>query len=209
MRRRSDEESTSIMILKQQSRLLIAAGILAFLPSCSIKQNGVGVSMATDQVMPAANDTVYVEAGSGAPQTPPVMPGLGDSTVPANSYAHVNSSPGAVPASGESYTVRSGDTLYAVARRHGITLSKLAEANGLSVTDHLRIGQTLVIPRGSATTTTHSYGGSSRSYTVRSGDTLSSIAHRFGVSLSALLRANGLSSAQAGHLRVGQKLIIP
>lgn len=197
------------MSLNRQSRLLIAAGILVLLPSCSIKQNGVGVSMGTDQVMPAASDTVYIEAGSGAPQTPPVMPGLGDSSVPANTFVHTGVTPGVVPASGTSYTVRSGDTLYAVARRNGITLSKLAEANGLSVTDHLRIGQTLIIPQGSGTTTTHGYGGSSRSYTVRSGDTLSSIAHRFGVSLSALLRANGLSSAQAGHLRIGQKLIIP
>ena len=204
-------QPASALTVHRQGRLLRAVGLLLILPSCHVSQNGVGVTMATDQVMPASNDTVYVEAGSGAPQTPPVLPGAGDPSVPPNSYAHPGSLYGSTPASsgGSHYTVRSGDTLYAVARRHGITLSQLAEANGLSVTDHLRIGQTLLIPQAGATTTTHSYSGSSRSYTVRSVDTLSAIAHRFGVSLSALLRANGLSSAQAGHLRVGQKLIIP
>ena len=50
---------------------------------------------------------------------------------------------------GSSYTVRSGDTLYALARRHGVTTDALQRANGLDGAA-LRIGQTLVIPVGDA-----------------------------------------------------------
>ncbi len=48
-----------------------------------------------------------------------------------------------------------------------------------------------------------------RTYTVQSGDTLSGIAARFNVSVSALLEANGLTSEQGDALRLGQELIIP
>lgn len=48
-----------------------------------------------------------------------------------------------------------------------------------------------------------------RTYTVQPGDTLRSIAEQFGVSVQALLDANGLTPEQADSLRQGQELIIP
>ncbi len=57
------------------------------------------------------------------------------------------------PAAGAStYTVVSGDTLYSISRRYGVTLRELAAANGLSPADSLRIGQRLKLPGGAATT---------------------------------------------------------
>ncbi|NNJ10113.1 LysM peptidoglycan-binding domain-containing protein [Chloroflexales bacterium ZM16-3] len=48
-----------------------------------------------------------------------------------------------------------------------------------------------------------------RTYTVESGDSLRSIAEQFGVSVDAILQANGLTPAQGDALRVGQELVIP
>jgi hypothetical protein len=49
----------------------------------------------------------------------------------------------------QNYTVRRGDTLYGIARKHGITPTRLAARNGLSKNYYVRIGQRLVIPEGS------------------------------------------------------------
>ena len=105
--------------------------------------------------------------------------------------------------SGKNYTVKSGDTLSAIAARHGVSLSTLLRANDLSMSSVIYPGQKLKLS-GSASSTNSSSssssssaasssGSSSTSYTVKSGDTLSAIAARQGVSLSTLLRANGLS----------------
>jgi LysM repeat protein len=48
-----------------------------------------------------------------------------------------------------------------------------------------------------------------RRYTIEPGDTLRDIAERFGVSIAAILEANGLTPEQADSLRPGQEIIIP
>ena len=53
-------------------------------------------------------------------------------------------------AAGGTHTVASGDTLYAIARRHGVSVSAITAANGLTGSA-LRIGQTLTIPQGGDT----------------------------------------------------------
>lgn len=86
-----------------------------------------------------------------------------------------------------SYTVKTGDSLFLIANRFGVTVSALRSANGLSH-DWIYPGDTLRIPT-SATTPAPS--GST--YTVRTGDSLFLIANRFGVTVGALRSANGLS----------------
>jgi hypothetical protein len=58
----------------------------------------------------------------------------------------VSSKKGTSSRSGGSYTIKRGDTLGAIARKHGTTVSKLKAANGLS-SDFIREGRTLKIPR--------------------------------------------------------------
>jgi N-acetylmuramoyl-L-alanine amidase len=106
---------------------------------------------------------------------------------------------GAAPAAARThYVVRYGDTLTAIARDHGVGLRRLARANHRPVNGILRAGSALVIP-GRA-----SGGGT---YTVRWGDTLSGIGARFGVSVDALARANGISAR--GLLLAGSTLHLP
>ena len=93
------------------------------------------------------------------------------------------------------YTVKSGDSLYSIARKYGITVDALKSANG-KTSNLLSIGEVLVIP-----TTT-----GARTYTVKSGDSLWKIATTYGVSVNALKQANGLSS---DLLSIGQILVIP
>lgn len=83
------------------------------------------------------------------------------------------------------YTVRYGDTLSAIASRYGTSTSTLASINGISNPNWIYPGQVLKLSGGS----------SARSYTVRSGDTLSGIASRLGTSWTALKAKNGLANA--------------
>ncbi len=94
------------------------------------------------------------------------------------------------------YVVKSGDSLYSIARRYGVTVDALKSANG-KTSNLLSIGEVLVIPTNTNTT---------RTYTVKSGDSLWKIATTYGVSVNTLKQANGLTS---DLLSIGQILVIP
>ncbi|WP_426755992.1 LysM peptidoglycan-binding domain-containing protein [Myxococcus sp. Y35] len=100
------------------------------------------------------------------------------------------------------YSVRSGDTLSALAKRFNTSVSSLAKTNGISNPDRIYAGQTLRIPDGFDAP--RSSGGS---YTVKSGDTLSGIAGRYGTTVSALAKANNI--ANPNLIYAGQRLTIP
>lgn len=102
------------------------------------------------------------------------------------------------------YVVQPGDTLVGIAARYGVTVTQLANANGLSWNVWVYVGQQLVIP-GVAPAPAPS--PASGSYVVQRGDTLSSIAVRFGTTVAALLTTNGLTNAN--FIYVGQTLVIP
>lgn len=101
------------------------------------------------------------------------------------------------------HRVRSGETLSHIARRYGVSVRAIQNWNGLSST-RIRAGQRLRI---GATPTERARVASGRTHTVRPGETLSGLAQRFGVSLSTLSRANGLTTRS--RLRIGQRLRIP
>lgn len=113
------------------------------------------------------------------------------------------------------HTVRRGDNLWKIARKHGVTVATLRAENGLDPRDGLSIGQSLKVPkldaprpRGKAARRQAKAGARGRTrYTVRSGDNLSKIARKFGVKVGALLKRNGLK--RNATLRPGQKLMIP
>jgi LysM repeat protein len=91
------------------------------------------------------------------------------------------------------YVVQPGDTLLKIAARHAVSVSQLAEANGLRWNSWVYAGQRLVIPTNVV-------------YIVRRGDTLSSIARRYGTNVQAIVQLNRLSSTR---IIVGQRLLIP
>ncbi len=99
--------------------------------------------------------------------------------------------------SSSTHTVRSGDTLYDIALRYGVTVTALRRANGLS-TSRIYPGKVLRIPAQVDTGSPPPDRAANQpdTYMVRKGDTLYDIARRFGTSISALRRANGLSSSR-------------
>ncbi|MEK4946439.1 LysM peptidoglycan-binding domain-containing protein [Carnobacterium sp. FSL W8-0810] len=100
--------------------------------------------------------------------------------------------------SSTSYTVKSGDTLTGIGSKYGVTVSDLKSWNSLK-TDAIYVNQTLTIKGGSistgGSTTTPSTGNtSSTSYTVKSGDTLTGIGSKYGVTVSDLKSWNSLKT---------------
>ncbi|MBX2998506.1 MAG: LysM peptidoglycan-binding domain-containing protein [Caldilineaceae bacterium] len=107
------------------------------------------------------------------------------------------------PVDSTHYVVRAGDSLSVLARRFNTTVQAIARANGIADTSHIRVGQRLIIPTGYAYPPSV-YGFY---YTVKAGDTLSSIAKWYGVNLNTLASANWLSNVD--KIYVGQRLYIP
>ena len=97
------------------------------------------------------------------------------------------------------YVVKSGDTLFLIAKRYGISVESLKTANSMT-SDYLQAGRGLTIPGASSGST------STGKYTVQSGDTFYLLAVRFGTTIGAIQRANGLSGTM---LYTGQQLSIP
>ena len=90
------------------------------------------------------------------------------------------------------YTVKSGDSLYSIARRYNTTVDELRRLNNLTSTS-LSIGQVLKVPTATDT--------SSQTYTVKSGDSLYSIARKYNTTVDELKRLNNLTSTL---LSIGQ-----
>ncbi len=105
-----------------------------------------------------------------------------------------------------SITVRSGDTLSAIAARNGVTLAALLRANPQVKNANLIYpGEQLSLP-GHSGTSSFSPAPAGK-YTVRPGDTLGAIAARYGVSVSAIAQASGVRNVNL--ISVGQVLTIP
>jgi LysM repeat protein len=108
------------------------------------------------------------------------------------------------PDGSRAYVVQPGDSLFAIARQHGVTVADLVTANGLTITSVIHPGQQLAVP---AATSAPTAPAGRATYTVRPGDSLFAIAQRLGVSSRSLLAANGLTVTSVIH--PGQQLAIP
>ena len=152
-----------------------------------------------------------------ASTVPPVAPGQ-TSAVPA-----VSSSPAerqlvasSVPAT---VLVKQGQTVWEIARVHRVSMDAIVQANGLRSADVIQMGQRLIIPgktavRSQAPSTpapararAPAVSDRSMAVAVRKGQTLWQIARMYGVSVDAIVQANGLRSAE--YILAGQRLTIP
>ena len=115
----------------------------------------------------------------------------------------------------KTYTVKAGDTASAVASRNGISLAQLKSYNNIANINLIYVGQVLVVGEGSTTsqpsqaaskpaTSNNSTASNTGTYRVVSGDTMSAIAARHGMSLSALLSMNNMQASQI--IYVGQTI---
>lgn len=107
------------------------------------------------------------------------------------------------------YTLKHGEHPFCIARRYNLDVAKLLSINGLNVNSKPPVGTTLKIPEsGSWNTGDISLKSHPDTYTVRSGDTINSIACQYGdVSPEAIAAANGLKEPY--NLTAGQVLQIP
>ncbi len=118
-------------------------------------------------------------------------------------------------------TVSGGESLAGIAYRYGVRLSALLQANSLTITAVIHPGDTLLIPAGAnppsaaatptvatpGAATSSTSGATGSTYTVVAGDALAGIAWRNGVTLGALLKANGLVATSL--IMAGRTLTIP
>ena len=98
------------------------------------------------------------------------------------------------------YTVKSGDTLSGIGAKLGVNWRDIASLNGISSPYTIYVGQKLKISGSSKKPST----SSTRTYTVKSGDTLSEIGQKLGVNWKTIASKNGISSPYT--IYVGQKL---
>lgn len=129
----------------------------------------------------------------------------------------------AVAESPETYTVQYADTLQAIAIAFGTDVNTLMALNGLTDPNTLYVGQTLILRAGESGSETAppqtpettevtppdavTPSGVTATHRVQAGETLFSIAQRYGVEMSAIQAANGIEDAS--RIFSGQELLIP
>ena len=101
----------------------------------------------------------------------------------------------------QTYTVKSGDTLYGISNQFGVSVTDLMRQNNISNASTLKVGQVLTIPKTLGTNPNTTF-----LYTVVSGDSLYGIARKYNTTVNELIRLNNLKS---NSLSIGQTLKIP
>ncbi|PJF28194.1 MAG: hypothetical protein CUN53_01270, partial [Phototrophicales bacterium] len=109
------------------------------------------------------------------------------------------------------HVVQRGETLFDIARAHGLTIQALADLNNIANPNSIFVGQRLLVPSGDLmiasptaavqTTPTPVF------HIIRGGETLFQIAQRYGLTVSALASANGITDPSL--IYSGQRLLIP
>lgn len=117
---------------------------------------------------------------------------------------NANPGPPVCPAGSFSYTIVAGDTLFSLSQRFGVTQQSILALNPSINPNDLRVAQIICIPNAP---TPPACPANTFAYTIMTGDSIASLAQRFGVTAQSILDANpGLDPA---NLTVGQRICIP
>lgn len=104
------------------------------------------------------------------------------------------------------YTIQYGDTLSGIAAKYGTTVSAIASLNGISNPNVIYAGETIQIPGAYRSLDSGLHACGHEAYLVKSGDTLSSIANLFGVTVDSIVALNEISNPNL--IYTGQMLLI-
>lgn len=147
-----------------------------------------------------------LEASNPPVVVPPILTNTSPVVMPPPPAPVVTAPPPAAPEeSSSTYVVVKGDTLGKIAKANHVSLKALEAANPDVQPSRLKIGEKLVLP-ASADTSSSPDMSSGEVYVVKSGDTLTRIAHSHGTTVKALEAENNLSTTK---IKVGEKLKIP
>lgn len=191
--------------LRRGGRLVASMAVVAFSAACAID--------VTDYT-PFGRDAAATRVAR-ATKSDPVVTASVPKSEPARSESVTRS-----PTAATTVVVAPGETLSHIARRHRVSVERIARVNGISRPDRIRIGQRLVLP-DSASAAVAPASAPARSGTIRQpaplsgqagvkvarGDTLYSIARRHGVGVDDLMLANAIRDPS--RIRPGQELILP
>ncbi|MBP2966679.1 LysM peptidoglycan-binding domain-containing protein, partial [Acinetobacter baumannii] len=116
------------------------------------------------------------------------------------------------PTSGKKHVVKSGDTLYGISLKYGVSVNQIKQWNNLK-SDVIYVNQTLIVKDGQTTNvkpnppkgSPNTNSVANKTHIVKGGDTLYGISLRYGVSISDIKQKNNLTS---DIIYIGQKLII-
>lgn len=169
------------------------------------------IRMPTETMEPAVEEPTATAAGTEEAEvvsSPVSTPEEEDVTTVATPTPTVTADTETPEPSGEERThvVQRGEWVYSIARQYdGVSPQDIIQANNLQPPNYVVYpGQTLIIPAPSDTTDTAA--GETTTYVVRRGDTLTSVAQRFGTTVDAIRRTNNI---RGSRIYVGQQLIIP
>lgn len=202
----SPELRAQITPQNKRDRKLTAAGVLLLLGSMALTVN----------IWPDSNDVDAAQINSrlesiGA-QTPSVTFGGADKQVlgvssedSTETIASTQTDPTPTPVTDEqftSYTVKNGDTLFNISQQYNVKWDLIAQFNNLSEPFILHAGQSLRIPQA----TTSAVSG--KIYTIATGDTLSSIAVKYNITVNDIIAVNP-NLQKSDLITVGQVIKLP
>lgn len=199
-------------------------------PRPTVAPSAVTAAAAPQEYRVAAGDTVSSIAGRFGLSTASVLAqnGLGWRSVifpgqvltlgTGASAAPAAAPSGVSPASTGSgrHTVAAGETVTSIAGKHGVSVSAMLAANDLGSTSVIYPGQSLVVPGLAPASFVTPIASAPQpapaaapggAYTIKSGDTLTSVATRFGVTVQDILNANGLNWSSI--IYAGRTLTVP
>ena len=215
--------------------------------SCAVKDGQLDFTWWQDAAAPVVEDDVIIESGgNGYYRSTPAPAQIPLASIPKEKPEEQKteteqvvaqkqpvtqepppSTPAAKPAAQAQaipgvHVVQPGDTLSAIARRYGTTVSALVTANGMPSADvPLHINKQLRIPTATTQQTKPATKpqpaapaptpkpAAGTTYKVQAGDTLYRISRQYGVNPKALMQANGITPETANTIRVGTILRIP